>query len=96
MSIMRWPDIGSEASRPLPPVRSHSSVSPGSPRTRCSVTACRRKDRVVRTDLMGGANQITDHYLVALARQHRLSLATLDEPLVRAFASESGLVQLVA
>ena len=33
--------------------------------------------------------------LVALARQHRLSLATMDEPLVRAFASESGLVQLV-
>lgn len=26
------------------------------------------EDRVVRTDLMGGANQITDHYLVALAR----------------------------
>ena len=53
------------------------------------------EDRVVRTDLMGGANRITDYYLVALARQHRLSLATLDEPLARAFAGESGLVQLV-
>ena len=53
------------------------------------------EDRVVRTDLMSGANQITDYYLVALARQHRLSLATLDEPLARAFVSESALVQLV-
>jgi hypothetical protein len=53
------------------------------------------EDRVVRTDLMAGANQITDHYLVALARQHQLSLATFDEPLAGAFAGESGLVQLV-
>src|SRR6266850_8160688 len=53
------------------------------------------EDRVVRTDLMGGANQVTDHYLVALAQQHRLNLATFDEPLVRAFAGEAGLVQLV-
>ena len=52
------------------------------------------EDRVVRTDLMSGANQITDHYLAALARQHQMSLATLDEPLVRAFANESGLVHL--
>ena len=53
------------------------------------------EDRVVRTDLMSGANQVTDHYLVALARQHRLTLATFDEPLVRAFAGEAGLVVLV-
>ena len=53
------------------------------------------EDRVLRTELMSGANQVTDHYLVALARQHRSTLATLDEPLVRVFASESGLVQLV-
>lgn len=46
------------------------------------------EDRVVRTDLMGGANQITDCYLVALARQHGLCLATLDEPLARLFATE--------
>jgi toxin-antitoxin system PIN domain toxin len=32
-------------------------------------------DRVVRTDLMTGPNQITDRYLVALARQHGCSLA---------------------
>ena len=44
---------------------------------------------------MGGPNQITDHYLVALARQHQVSLATLDEPLARSFAGEPGLVTLV-
>jgi uncharacterized protein len=53
------------------------------------------EDRVVRTDLMGGANQVTDHYLVALARQHRLSLAIFDEPLAKAFAGEAGLVILL-
>ena len=52
-------------------------------------------DRVVRTDLMHGANQIADRYLVALARQHGCSLATLDKPLAKAFTSEPGLVQLV-
>jgi toxin-antitoxin system PIN domain toxin len=52
-------------------------------------------DRVVRTDLMAGANQITDRYLVALARQHGLSLATLDEPLAKLFVGESSLVELV-
>ena len=52
-------------------------------------------DRVVRTDLMGGPNQITDRYLVALARQHKCSLATLDEPLAKSFADELTLVQLV-
>ena len=52
-------------------------------------------DRVVRTELMTGANQITDRYFVALARQHRLSLSTLDEPLAKSFAEEKGLVELV-
>ena len=52
-------------------------------------------DRVVRTDLMTGANQITDRYLIALARQHGCSLATLDEPLAKSFAGEANLVQLV-
>ena len=52
-------------------------------------------DRVVRTDLMGGPNQITDRYLIALARQHGCSLATLDEPLAKSFATEPTLVQLV-
>ena len=52
-------------------------------------------NRVVRTDLMATTNQITDRYLVALARQHGFSLATLDEPLVKSFASEPRLVELV-
>jgi toxin-antitoxin system PIN domain toxin len=52
-------------------------------------------DRVVRTELMAGANQITDRYLVALARQHGFSLATLDEPLARSFVNEPSLVELV-
>lgn len=53
-------------------------------------------DRVVRTELMAGANQITDRYLVALARQHRLALATLDVPLVKSFADEAGFVELIS
>ena len=53
------------------------------------------EDRIVRTDLMGGANQVTDHYLVALARHHRLSLATFDEPLARAVAGEADLLHLI-
>lgn len=52
-------------------------------------------DRIVRTELMTGANQITDRYLVALARQHGFSLATLDEPLAKSFADETGLVELL-
>jgi predicted nucleic acid-binding protein len=52
-------------------------------------------DRMVRTDLMTGPNQVTDRYLVALARQHGCNLATLDEPLVISFATEPNLVQLV-
>ena len=52
-------------------------------------------DRVVRTDLMTGANQITDRYLIALARQHQCRLATLDEPLAKAFADETNLVELI-
>jgi predicted nucleic acid-binding protein len=47
------------------------------------------------TDLMAGANQITDRYLVALARHHGFSLATLDEPLVKSFADQPHLVELV-
>jgi predicted nucleic acid-binding protein len=44
---------------------------------------------------MTSANQITDHYLIALARQHHLTLATFDGSLANAFADESDLVQLV-
>lgn len=50
--------------------------------------------RIIHAELMSGANQITDHYLVALARQHNLKLATFDEPLVNAFRFEPGLVVL--
>ncbi len=53
------------------------------------------EDRIVRTDLMGGPNQITDRYLVALARQQKVTLATFDEPLVSALKQEPGLVELV-
>lgn len=52
-------------------------------------------DRVVRTDLMRGPNQITDLYLVALARQNDCTLATLDQPLANAFVSEPNLVGLI-
>lgn len=53
------------------------------------------EDRILRTDLIAGAQHITDHYLVALARQHLMSLATFDEPLARTFADETSLVHLV-
>jgi toxin-antitoxin system PIN domain toxin len=53
------------------------------------------EDRVVRTDLMASANQVTDHYLVALARKHSFALATFDESLTNTFRQETDLVQLV-
>lgn len=53
------------------------------------------EDRVLLTERIAGPNHVTDHYLVALARQHGLTLATFDEPLARAFAEEPGLVTLV-
>jgi len=53
------------------------------------------EDRVVRTDLMASANQVTDHYLVALARKHSFTLATFDESLTNTFRQETDLVQLV-
>lgn len=52
-------------------------------------------DRVVRTDLMAGANQITDRYLIAFARQHGCSLATMDAPLAKSFVTEASLVELI-
>ncbi|MEO5804232.1 MAG: PIN domain-containing protein [Verrucomicrobiota bacterium] len=52
-------------------------------------------ERVVRTDLMSGPNQITDRYLIALARQHGCNLATLDEPLAKSFVSKANLGQLI-
>jgi toxin-antitoxin system PIN domain toxin len=53
------------------------------------------EDRVLRTDLMAGANQVTDHYLVALARKHGFALATFDESLAGTFLQETDLVRLV-
>ena len=53
------------------------------------------EDRVLLTERIPGANQVTDHYLAALGRQHRLTLATFDDALSRAFPDEPGLVVLV-
>jgi predicted nucleic acid-binding protein len=52
-------------------------------------------DRVLFSERIPGSNQVTDHYLAALARQHDLVLATLDEPLSKAFPEEPKLVELV-
>jgi hypothetical protein len=53
------------------------------------------EDHVLLTERIPGANHITDHYLVALARQLKLTLATFDELLSRAFLDEPGAVELV-
>ena len=53
------------------------------------------EDRVLLTERIPGANNVTDHYLAALARQHGVALATFDEPLSRAFPDEPALVELV-
>ena len=53
------------------------------------------EDRVLLTERIPGANNVTDHYLAALARQHGMALATFDEPLSGAFPDESGLVELL-
>lgn len=53
-------------------------------------------DRVFRTDLIPGANHVTDYYLAALAREHGLVLSTFDAALSRAFPQEPALVELIA
>lgn len=53
------------------------------------------EDRVLLTESIPGANDVTDHYLAALSRQHGLVLATFDGPLSRAFPGEQSLVELV-
>lgn len=53
------------------------------------------EDRVLLAERIPGANDVTDHYLAALARQHGLTLATFDEPLSRAFSDEPALVERV-
>lgn len=52
-------------------------------------------DRVLLTERITGPNQVTDHYLAALARRHGMTVATFDEPLSRAFPGEPGLITLV-
>ncbi len=50
---------------------------------------------MIRRRLIRNPAQVADSYLVALAHHHHGNLATFDEPLARAFASEAGLVALV-
>jgi uncharacterized protein len=45
--------------------------------------------RILRTDLLRNSNQITDSYLLALARQHHCALATLDRRFGKAAARMS-------
>ncbi|MDB6108819.1 MAG: putative ribonuclease VapC39, partial [Pedosphaera sp.] len=49
----------------------------------------------IRRDLIKTHGQITDRYLAALARRHKGCLATLDEPLAKAFPAEPRLVILI-
>jgi toxin-antitoxin system PIN domain toxin len=49
----------------------------------------------IRRELIGGHAQVTDKYLVALARRHKGTLATFDEQLSRAFPDEPRLVTLI-
>ena len=50
------------------------------------------EDHSLQADRIMGANHVTDHYLVALARRHGMTLITFDEPLIRTFTGEPGLV----
>jgi toxin-antitoxin system PIN domain toxin len=52
--------------------------------------------RVLHTERMRGPQNVTDFYLVALARQHGFSLATFDHGLSAEFADENGLVTYLA
>jgi len=52
-------------------------------------------DRVLHTELILTPNQVTDRYLVALAQQHGLVLATLDQPLAERFSGTPNLVHLI-
>jgi uncharacterized protein len=67
----------------------------GNPRHRFIADSLGCHDRVFDTGSIKGPNQVTDHYLVALARQHGLSLATFDEPLANAFAGPERIVSLI-
>ncbi len=52
-------------------------------------------ERALRTERIVGAGQVTDHYLVALARRHGMTLATFDAALSRAFSNGTNLVELI-
>lgn len=52
-------------------------------------------DRILRTDLLRGANQITDGYIVALALRHNCRLATFDEELASTYGDGGAIVELV-
>ena len=49
----------------------------------------------VRRDAIRSHAQVTDKYLAALARRHQGALATFDQQLAHAFASEARLVTLI-
>jgi uncharacterized protein len=51
--------------------------------------------RILFTERIPCANNVTDHYLAALARHNGISLATFDAALSRAFPEEPLLVELV-
>jgi uncharacterized protein len=52
-------------------------------------------DRIFRTDLLRGSNQVTDGYLVALAVRHNCKLATFDEELASTYGDGGASVELV-
>ena len=52
-------------------------------------------DRALLSENILSANQVADHYLAAVARQHGLMLGTFDAALSRTFRSEPNLVELV-
>jgi toxin-antitoxin system PIN domain toxin len=68
----------------------------GDPRHRFIADDLSCEDRVLFTEQIPGANDVTDHYLAALARQHGLVLTTFDETLSRSFPGERALVELVS
>lgn len=52
-------------------------------------------DRMLRTDLLRGANQVTDAYLAALAHQHNCQLATFDQELAATYGDAGPRIELV-
>ncbi len=53
-------------------------------------------ERALLTEHIVGAGQVTDRYLVALARRHGMILSTFDAALSRAFSDGTNPVELVA